>query len=217
MPSTIKSLALIIGLPAIAATFSGYQSYQNQLEEWQLHNVANNVVEEVPFAYQMSDAPAYTELKSTFVQRIESQSVVQVEKPEMPVSITEPTKVTQSSQKPESTDFISKLDLSELAPELALKVESAIKDERVEPKSVRNAPNLSLQPEAWYDKLPAMNFQTHVYSSQVNKRWVKINGTEYSEGSWIGEVELVSIEPQSCLIRYQGELIEVPALYDWQG
>lgn len=225
MSSHIKSLALIVGLPAAAVVISGYQSYQIQLQSWLTTNVAESVIEEIPFDYQVKVAPNFSDLKSTFVelkpeleevetiQDIEEQQLSQVVE-----QLPEEDVVIQPITKLESTDFMSQLDLSELAPELALKVESALKSERVEPQAAQDASNLSLQPELWYDRLPAMNFQTHVYSSQMNKRWVKVNGVEYSEGNWIGdEVELVSIEPQSCLIRFQGELIEVPALYDWQG
>jgi len=63
-----------------------------------------------------------------------------------------------------------------------------------------------------------MNFQTHVYSSDFKKRWVKINNIEYSEGDWIdNETRLEKIEQQTCLIRFKQSLIEVPALYDWKG
>jgi general secretion pathway protein B len=63
-----------------------------------------------------------------------------------------------------------------------------------------------------------MNFETHVYSSNPNKRWVKVNGNEFIEGDWITErVRLVKIEQQSCQISFNGETIQVPALYDWKG
>ncbi|MDN3684261.1 general secretion pathway protein GspB [Vibrio sinaloensis] len=61
-------------------------------------------------------------------------------------------------------------------------------------------------------------FQTHVYSSNPNKRWVKVNGTEFSEGDVIAQgVVLERIEQNLCQLRFEGEVIEVPALYDWQG
>jgi general secretion pathway protein B len=78
--------------------------------------------------------------------------------------------------------------------------------------------NLAQDAQQWYGKLPALNFQTHVYSSKESKRWVKINGTEYGQGDWINDdLQLVAIEQQSCLVRFKGEEIEIPALYDWQG
>jgi general secretion pathway protein B len=70
----------------------------------------------------------------------------------------------------------------------------------------------------YYGRLPAMNFQTHVYSRAEDKRWVKINDVEYMQGDELnGGVVLESIEPQSCVIRFEGERLRIPALYDWKG
>ncbi|MEZ8826287.1 general secretion pathway protein GspB [Vibrio amylolyticus] len=66
--------------------------------------------------------------------------------------------------------------------------------------------------------LPALNFQTHVYSSQKSKRWVKVNGSEFTEGDWINpEIQILEIKQRYSTIDFQGQRIEVPALYDWKG
>lgn len=115
------------------------------------------------------------------------------------------------------------LDLTELSPELAQRVQQAITTPSTQTTSARRSERsnaIALQQNAadYLGRLPALNFQTHVYSSAVDKRWVKINDVEYSQGEVIGaELILEEIEPQACVIRFQGERIRVPALYDWRG
>ncbi|MGF1697711.1 general secretion pathway protein GspB [Vibrio lamellibrachiae] len=135
-------------------------------------------------------------------------------------------------------DDLSQLDLSQFSPELAQRVQSAFSNSdsslnvtdqnsnspseslqnAMEGNVTRNAIKLSQRGADFVGSLPAMNFQTHVYSSRTDKRWVKINGTEFSEGDRVNsDVTLVAIEQRYCTIEYQGQLIEVPALYDWKG
>ncbi len=229
---------IVLGLPLCAAGLSGYQSYTTQKHAWLESNVAKHVTIEVPFEFEISTISQTNALQSTYREEeplAYVERTAQIDGHDDYDSISEDTEVLpqQLEVEPESlgdeplprqtrstnqnSELFEQLDLSELSPELALKVESALNTSQVEPEQKGQAINLSQQPDAWYDRLPAMNFQTHVYSSRVAKRWVKINGVEYGEGDWIGDVELVAIEQQSCIIRYQGELIKVPALYDWQG
>nr|WP_277868788.1 general secretion pathway protein GspB [Vibrio sp. 10N.286.49.B3] len=63
-----------------------------------------------------------------------------------------------------------------------------------------------------------MNLQTHMYSSDANRRWVKINGKEYQEGDWIeAELQLLTISAQSVTVEFNQQQIKLPALYDWLG
>ncbi|MGR5160067.1 general secretion pathway protein GspB [Vibrio owensii] len=39
------------------------------------------------------------------------------------------------------------------------------------------ASNLAIHSWQWQGKLPPLNFQTHVYSSNPDTSWVKLNGT----------------------------------------
>ncbi|MGF1722144.1 general secretion pathway protein GspB [Vibrio kyushuensis] len=135
-------------------------------------------------------------------------------------------------------DNLSQLDLSQFSPELAQRVQSAFSNSdsslnvtdqnsnspseslqnAMEANVTGNAIKLSQRGADFVGSLPAMNFQTHVYSSRTDKRWVKINGSEFVEGDRVSsDVTLVAIEQRYCTIEYQGQLIEVPALYDWKG
>lgn len=118
---------------------------------------------------------------------------------------------------------LSELDLSQLSPEMAARVESILKanheaDHSAPASSTAQALPLVQHSDEFTGRLPAMNFQTHVYASNAVKRWVKVNGVEYHEGDKMGdEVQLVAIKPQSTIVRFRNQQIEIPALYDWRG
>ncbi|MDC5807733.1 general secretion pathway protein GspB [Vibrio europaeus] len=229
-----RYIAFALIPPLFVAGIMAFQTYQAESQRWLEHNVAETVLVEVPFEYTASHAPDFGFLAVTYRDnRSSAQSdwLNQIEQDTnlLPQEVLEQASTvdshvdgntTESHVSESSDDLLSGLDLSQLSPELAQRFESALSS-NAKPESNRQnseASNLSQQAERWYGKLPALNFQTHVYSSKPSKRWVKINGVEYNQGDWVSDnIELVAIEQQSCLIRFNGELIEVPALYDWQG
>ncbi|WP_232313462.1 general secretion pathway protein GspB [Enterovibrio coralii] len=116
------------------------------------------------------------------------------------------------------------LDLSVLSPELALKVESAMsadksrgldaKLERAQPE--QNVVSISDIPSDMLNRLPKLDFQTHIYASNESSRWVKVNGTDSREGEFIADgVLLRGIEPQQVVVQFEDALIAIPALTTW--
>lgn len=217
-------LALAIVPPILVAAMFTVQSYQSEKEKWLQSNIAQTVTIPVPFEYQTFQAPDFGPLAATYQQHDDTlpdeAGDTDVGNASLPSeSVNKTHSLTVESQE-SNEELLQGIDLSDFSPELAQRFETVLNSTPSVEKADENdaALNLSHHSERWYGKLPAMNFQTHVYSSKANKRWVKINGAEYSEGEWIDrEVELVAIEQQSCLIRFRGDLIEVPALYDWKG
>lgn len=225
-PKPKSNLAIRVALatlpPLLVVGAIGYQTYHTAKQSWLAENVAQSVFVEVPFAYQVTQAPDFGPLAVTYRDSQTSDNSDWLTQAEQVAETKPKTSVNsnQSNTSSTSDDLLAGLDLSQLSPELAQRFESALNSETEQAQSQHNeqASNLSQQAERWYGELPAMNFQTHVYSSKPTKRWVKINGVEYNQGDWVSDdIELVAIEQQSCLIRYRGELIEVPALYDWKG
>ncbi|UPQ88401.1 general secretion pathway protein GspB [Vibrio sinaloensis] len=218
-----RYITIAIAPPLVVATGVALYTYQSQKQSWLESNVSRTISIEVPFEYQLEPAPDFGTLAVTYRQApIEAPESMQQPLDSQPLA-AEPTmdvESTAANSDGGESDLLQGIDLSELSPELAQRFEAALNSapQAQQTQSSPKATNLSHHPEPWYGKLPAMNFQTHVYSSKADKRWVKINGVEYSEGDWINNsVELVTIEPQTCLIRFEGDLIEVPALYDWKG
>ncbi|GGW72710.1 general secretion pathway protein GspB [Alteromonas halophila] len=65
-------------------------------------------------------------------------------------------------------------------------------------------------------RLPAMNFSAHMYASQKEDRWVRVNGVQMMEGDWIDDrVEIISIKAQHVVLGFENETFKMAALTDW--
>lgn len=85
-----------------------------------------------------------------------------------------------------------------------------------EPDPLVEIEPLTRKPLNYQDRIPSLSFQAHLYSSDVNKRWIKVNGTERAEGDYItDQIRLVAIEPAQVVMEMDGELFSLPALTDW--
>lgn len=65
-------------------------------------------------------------------------------------------------------------------------------------------------------QIPAMTFSAHMYSSNRQERWVRVNGRRLVEGDFIAqELQLVNIEPQKVILSFKDEVFTMNALSDW--
>lgn len=138
---------------------------------------------------------------------------------------------------------LDNLDLSDLSPDLAAKLKSAIvatdgedyQDSDVDRSTAeRNATEekaasvtsavaansqvtpIGLLPAAVQRQLPKMNFNQHIYSSTPAKRWVKVNGHERHQGDMVAKgVKLVKIESRDVILAFDGYKFSMPALSEW--
>ncbi|WP_059021537.1 general secretion pathway protein GspB [Vibrio coralliirubri] len=160
----------------------------------------------------------------------ESSSV----QPTVQPSVSDATTDRQSSTDQQSnsdlqsdSDLLQGLDLSELPPDLALKLESIMGEQQSAPEPMDSRPagqrgsqviELETHTNSLSGVLPKLDLQTHMYSSSETKRWVKVNGQEVAQGDWIGQdIQLLEIKPQSVIIEFNQQKIEIPALYEWKG
>ncbi len=226
LPQEVKTsksaIVALVCLPALlTAAYGIYESYQDKVSSRGNDNQPQVIQVDTPFEYAELPYPEFTNLTPTY--DVQVAEVINVPEPvrEMSSPSFDKTEVTPdiSETLKQEESLLGNLDLSELSPELAMRIENALGDETdLEAPSSSQVSNLAQQGDKWQGRLPALNFQTHVYSSNKTKRWVKVNGTEYNQGDWITDrIQLERIEQNSCLIRFDGESIEVPALYDWQG
>ncbi|CAH0526887.1 general secretion pathway protein GspB [Vibrio hippocampi] len=146
-----------------------------------------------------SDAPLVVNTQS---------SVPQVSKPE----VSQPTTRNDNLN-------LEQLDLSGLDPEIARKVASAFNNIDAEQSLSESSDYIDLEvnQSRYRGRLPAMNLETHMYASDSQRRWIKINGEELREGDRFNGMILMKIEPQQIVIRFDNDLIRIPALYEWQG
>ncbi|PQJ88234.1 general secretion pathway protein GspB [Aliivibrio sifiae] len=122
---------------------------------------------------------------------------------------------------------IDNLDLSGLSPELAARFESILNEpseveERNESDSAKYGDSsyveLDKKGAQFSGRLPPLNFQTHNYTSKASRRWVKVNGREVNLGGHISNgITLLEINPRNVVIDFEGQKIEIPALYEWKG
>lgn len=225
-PTAIHVTWLLV--PAIVAGgLAIYTQYQRQLAEWQLANQGQEVTVEVPAPvtiepYIGAQTLASTEAEQPFIEEVAVAPITAAKSVKSaPISDATPKikvsqKASQITSQPEDEPLLDNIDLSELSPEILQRVEAVMAGSSSGNNA--NIDDLSQSAGKWQGKLPALNFQTHVYTTNVNKRWVKINDVEYKQGEWIADdLKLMTIEPQACVIRYNKDLIRVPALYEWNG
>lgn len=135
--------------------------------------------------------------------------------------------IQQEKRKENTVLFnVDELDLSGLSPELAARFESVlsepsdIEDRDDDSTSYDDAAYIELDKRGaqFSGRLPPLNFQTHNYTSKPSYRWVKVNDKEVNIGASISNgITLLEINPRDVVIEFQGQKIEVPALYEWKG
>ena len=154
--------------------------------------------------------------------RTSEESELSLAQPEVQLGVSNENKALQSD-----SDLLQGLDLSELPPDLALKLESMMGEQQSAPEPMDSRPagqvgsqviELESHSNSLSGVLPKLDLQTHMYSSSETKRWVKVNGQEVAQGDWIGQdIKLLEIKPQSVIIEFNQQKIEIPALYEWKG
>lgn len=75
---------------------------------------------------------------------------------------------------------------------------------------------LTRKPLAFQDQIPSLSFQAHLYSSDPDKRWIKVNGKAQREGDWLTpSLQLIAIEPDRLILEQNHQPFTLPALTDW--
>lgn len=154
--------------------------------------------------------------------RTSEESELSLAEPEVQPGVSDDNAALQSD-----SELLQGLDLTELPPDLALKLEAIMDEQPSMPEPMDSRPASQMEPQvielenhvnSLSGVLPKLDLQTHMYSSSENKRWVKVNGQEVSQGDWIGnDVQLLEIKPQSVVVEFNQQKIEIPALYEWKG
>lgn len=248
-PAVLVAISLIP--PLLGASSIGYKVYsqwdtetkqanatiaQQQERQQQIPSV---VEKHYPVIQKPAPLPDYATLAH-------EMSVAQNDTPEDVFSDDVAAATRQSQSGSNSKEYVESnqnlgldaLDLSELSPELAEIVKSALDGNSALDDGSNNEEEKRTNEEKEYSKgnesmntyhlvehqgrfsgkLPAMNLQSHIYASDAEYRQVKINGQQLSEGDWLGEqIQLLEIAPRSITVRFNDAKIIIPDLYEWQG
>ncbi|WP_114766117.1 general secretion pathway protein GspB [Vibrio rhodolitus] len=214
---------LLFALPVVTASLvtSGL-TYLEMRDAWLASNQGGVEVIEFSKPILTLNYPDVGALQDTYLPPAEPVITVASAPEPTPVPVSKQTGASspQVSDVSESDDLLQGIDFSTLSPDVAQLLQSAMSSDLPSEEADNALAQSQLTSDAnlWTGRLPALNFQTHVYSSNPSKRWVKVNNGEYQEGSWLADgVKLVAIEPQVCVIEFEQQRIEIPALYDWQG
>ncbi|WP_298768352.1 general secretion pathway protein GspB [uncultured Shewanella sp.] len=73
-------------------------------------------------------------------------------------------------------------------------------------------PKYGQLPTAVQLQVPEFNINGHVYSSNVDKRWLNVDGIELQQGDKIqGKLKIIEIRPQDVVLEISGNKFSVPA------
>ncbi len=216
---------LLLAPAAIVCGGLTYHSIESQKQKIANLLAMPVAVETVSASFDYLEYPQFSELKSTYVepklkseQELGEQITVVNSTSEVEQEITV---AKQTVDQDGAAVNLHQLDLSELSPALAMRVESALKGSTTANSAQvipSNTVSLIQRADQFSGRLPAMDFQTHVYASDVKKRWIKMNGIEYQEGDWMPDgVELQAITPRTVIVKFDNQSIEIPALHTWKG
>ncbi|WP_354622971.1 general secretion pathway protein GspB [Psychromonas sp. MME2] len=68
-------------------------------------------------------------------------------------------------------------------------------------------------------KIPPLQYDSHMYSSKQQDRWVRINGEDLKEGqfSHSTNIEVVEIQPNRTIFRFGPRSFSLESLENWDG
>ncbi|MDP2560736.1 general secretion pathway protein GspB [Psychrobium sp. 1_MG-2023] len=122
-----------------------------------------------------------------------------------------PATTTKNSKAPEQV-----IDPSSQLAQRFSKVLAEMEQDSQQPKAKLHAQPLAQYPQ-WYQNLvPELEFSSHIYASDINERWVRVNNQVVKQGELINaSMRLIAIEPQQVVIEMQQRQFTLPALSSW--
>lgn len=123
---------------------------------------------------------------------------------------------------------INKDELGDVSPELLKAFENAIDDtkddvdnnamiiESAQDEYRSKVKPLTQMPSWLQNDIPALHFSLHMYTSDPQSSWIRLNDKDYFAGDVTHEGILIDqILPQLVILEYQGERFSLPALSTW--
>lgn len=160
---------------------------------------------------QVALPPAPAQYQPKLIAKLDNDRVV-VEK-------TQTTK--ERAPNPQSTTDNTNAELttaqSQLAQQFSQVMQEMASEKEEPPQGAKlHAQALTLYPQ-WYQNLvPPLEFSSHIYASDANERWVRVNEQVVKEGELIdSNMRLVRVEPQEVVIEMQQRQFTLPALSSW--
>ncbi|AOT06804.1 general secretion pathway protein GspB [Pseudoalteromonas luteoviolacea] len=82
-------------------------------------------------------------------------------------------------------------------------------------KETAQATPVELLPPKLQNSIPSLRYQAHIYATEPDKRWIKVNNRELYEGDNLGALTIVEITPEQALFDFDGIEFTLNAMQDW--
>lgn len=145
-----------------------------------------------------------------------TQPLPEYEKPEAQIIIA-PDELTPGN-------LSSELDYSAVSDDLQQRFEIALqgstKQDKVSSIEVsHDGRDLHEMAIKFQKKVPGIRYETHLYSSIAQERWIKVNGKKLKEGQFDsqGKIQLLEIQPNRSIFRLGRQSFSLESLTDWKG
>lgn len=163
---------------------------------------------------------------------VEEPIVITVAKEPVTIPAVEPAPQQITSEAPKNTDSIVSTELNyENTPEalkkrfeLALLMseieqnEGEMDDITIE-EGMNDGSDIREMSSDFQDKVPFIRYDSHMYSSVLEERWIRINGDTLKEGEFdsTGQLQLIEVQPNRSIFRLERQSFSVESLTDWKG
>lgn len=130
------------------------------------------------------------------------------------IAVSKPTRV----DKVKNNDINTTSESLELAEKFSQIMQEMANEEQDAPSTANqlHAQELTQHPQWYQDLVPELDFSSHIYASNKNERWVRVNNQVVQEGELItSTMRLISIEPQYVIIEMHERRFTLPALTSW--
>lgn len=236
-------VALLVSIAGMAvgwsaANYSNWLAIFNNQQQQVTSPIANipTVAENVvtandPAALETStsesDLPAETS-PTRSVESQQSESAVPPVAEPIPQPQPDPEPEPEPASEPEQQNIINRpveADTSQpISQDLLKRFQAAVEsldavpkaDLAPDPEPLNAVPSVNELPAWVLTKLPSMAFSAHMYATEVEDRWVRVNGKRLGVGQEIERgLAIVDIEPQHIILSFEGQEFSMEALSDW--
>lgn len=134
-------------------------------------------------------------------------------------SITNNPVFNENTQSPEDSDMPINQDLLKRIKNATEEVDSRLPNEFDNILSVTDLtalPRIDQLPQNLLSQIPRMSFSAHMYASNPQDRWVRVNSRRVGEGNFISNnLILKKIEAEQVVLDFRGTEFTMNALSDW--
>jgi general secretion pathway protein B len=187
---------------------------------------AANVIEVDPDIIEVTP-PAVNEMPIKITKKAPKavKEMTFVTQPLPEVEKSEPSiKIVPDELSADADNLKGDIDYSAVSNEMQQRFELALADSTKQDKlsSVElssDGRDLHEMTRQFQQKVPGIRYDTHIYSTIAQERWIKINGNKLREGQFDpqGKIELLEIQPNRSIFRLGRQSFSLESLTDWKG